>query len=221
MKRPQPSCLSVPDVLEVYRLVACPEGELYPGYLDTKLEFAKAVCERNFVRLLDCLVDHSFDLIVLRRITGLSLNLARPNVALTKLRKWCGLSDAFERMFKAEQEYYRHEGKLRSPGDPGYQSSIAAQVRAIADEGWTDIVKANGHFYAFKPGDRTQGHIISGPTVARSSFWGIAGDLYKARCAWELAKQEYEAETEMQKRVASFAVKRPGINNKPAALFFL
>ena len=95
MSRTQATCHTVPDVLEVYRQVVCPEGELYPGYLDTKLGFARAVCERDFGRLLDCLVEYSTDLIVLRSITGLSLNLARPNVAFTKLRQWCGLSDAF------------------------------------------------------------------------------------------------------------------------------
>lgn len=220
MKRSQPSCLTVPDVLEVYRQEACPEGELYPGYLDTKLGFAKAVCERNFGRLLDCLVEHSSDLIVLRRITGLTLNLARPNVALTKLRQWCGLSDAFERMFKAEQEYFAQEDKLQDVG-AGFKTSLVAKVRELAEEGWTDIAAADGHLYAFKPGDRTQGHVISGPKVHKSSFWGVAGGLYKARCAWELAKQEYKAETEMQKRAAYFAVKRSGTNSKPAALFFL
>jgi hypothetical protein len=221
MSRTPAPPMTVPDVLEVYRQVACPEGEFYVGFLNTKLGFAKAVCERDFGRLLDCLVEYSTDLIVLRQLTGLSLNLARPNVAFTKLRKWCGLSDAYERMFKAEREYYAKEDKLQSSDNPGFKESLVAQIHEIVEEGWTDIVAVNGFEYAYKPGDRTMVYTISGPSVPKASFWGIAAPLFKAKCAWVLAKREFEAETVKRNRAAYFVEQRATHQLTTGGLYFL
>lgn len=124
-------------------------------------------------------------------------------------------------MFKAELEYYAKEDKLQSSDGPGFKRSLVAKVREIAEEGWTDIVAFNGHEYAFKTGDRSKGYTISGPSVPKSSFWGIAGPIYKAMCAWVLEVQEFEAETVMQHRAAYFATKRPAHQISISGLYFL
>jgi hypothetical protein len=202
----------------------CPCGEPYEGYIGFKRGTACAMVDRDIHRLRELVYEEYVapSRAAFERVSGLRLNMRRPGQAFTKIRKWCGLSDAWEvaelARIKVSTEYDKLTVKIGSV----HTENKHSELKRLLSEGWLVLVDTPSGERLLKAEDTDGSYFqVTGPEAKKLGYFPEVRGLLHAMLKSREADAVYAKEQDRKHRCEIVSRIKPGLQATTAPFFFL